>query len=194
MKHARRRVESEESFGLRDTLIWCGIPIVIVLLVRMFLFGFYVIPSGSMLNTIEPGDRVITSKLTPKVFKLQRGDVVVFKDPDHWLQQENSGRFGGKPVTVNGVAIDETSYIRSGVDPSSFAFSEKVTAGHVFVMGDNRANSADSRYHQDDSSHGLVPVSDVVGVGLVKYWPLNHISTLDAHHDVFKDVPEGSAD
>ena len=41
MKHARRRVESEESFGLRDTLIWCGIPIVIVLLVRMFLFGFY---------------------------------------------------------------------------------------------------------------------------------------------------------
>ena len=74
MKHARRRVESEESFGLRDTLIWCGIPIVIVLLVRMFLFGFYVIPSGSMLNTIEPGDRVITSKLTPKVFKLQRGD------------------------------------------------------------------------------------------------------------------------
>lgn len=215
MKHARRRVESEESFGLRDTLIWCGIPIVIVLLVRMFLFGFYVIPSGSMLNTIEPGDRVVTSKLTPKVFKLQRGDVVVFKDPDHWLQQENSGRFGsdylikrliglpgdtvacegpGKPVTVNGVAIDETSYIRSGVDPSSFAFSEKVTAGHVFVMGDNRANSADSRYHQDDSSHGLVPVSDVVGVGLVKYWPLNHISTLDAHHDVFKDVPEGSAD
>ena len=214
MKHARRRVESEESFGLRDTLIWCGIPIVIVLLVRMFLFGFYVIPSGSMLNTIEPGDRVITSKLTPKVFKLQRGDVVVFKDPDHWLQQENSGRFGGdylikrliglpgdtvacegpgKPVTVNGVAIDETSYIRSGVDPSSFAFSEKVTAGHVFVMGDNRANSADSRYHQDDSLHGLVPVSDVVGVGLVKYWPLNHISTLDAHHDVFKDVPEGSA-
>ena len=202
MKHARRRVESEESFGLRDTLIWCGIPIVIVLLVRMFLFGFYVIPSGSMLNTIEPGDRVITSKLTPKVFKLQRGDVVVFKDPDHWLQQENSGRFGGDYLIKrliglpgdNGVAIDETSYIRSGVDPSSFAFSEKVTAGHVFVMGDNRANSADSRYHQDDSSHGLVPVSDVVGVGLVKYWPLNHISTLDAHHDVFRDVPEGSAD
>ena len=66
MKHARRRVESEESFGLRDTLIWCGIPIVIVLLVRMFLFGFYVIPSGSMLNTIEPGDRVDHQQTHPQ--------------------------------------------------------------------------------------------------------------------------------
>ncbi len=101
MKHARKRVESEESFGLRDTLIWCGIPIVIVLLVRMFLFGFYVIPSGSMLNTIEPGDRVITSKLTPKVFKLQRGDVVVFKDPDHWLQQENKAADSAATTSSN---------------------------------------------------------------------------------------------
>jgi len=215
MKHAMKSAEGNESFGWRDTLIWCGIPVVIVLLVRLFLFGFYVIPSGSMMDTIEPGDRVITSKLTPKVFKLQRGDVVVFKDPDHWLQQENSGKLGGdflikrliglpgdtvacegpgKPITINGTAIDESSYIRRGVDPSAFPFSVKVTAGHVFVMGDNRSNSADSRYHQDDSSHGLVPVSDVVGVGLVKYWPLNHISTLDSHHDVFKDVPEGTDD
>ena len=215
MKHAMKSAEGNESFGWRDTLIWCGIPVVIVLLVRLFLFGFYVIPSGSMMDTIEPGDRVITSKLTPKVFKLQRGDVVVFKDPDHWLQQENSGKLGGdflikrliglpgdtvacegpgKPITINGTAIDESSYIRHGVDPSAFPFSVKVTAGHVFVMGDNRSNSADSRYHQDDSSHGLVPVSDVVGVGLVKYWPLNHISTLDSHHDVFKDVPEGTDD
>lgn len=215
MKHAMKSAEGNESFGWRDTLIWCGIPVVIVLLVRLFLFGFYVIPSGSMMDTIEPGDRVITSKLTPKVFKLQRGDVVVFKDPDHWLQQENSGKLGGdflikrliglpgdtvacegpgKPITINGTAIDESSYIRQGVDPSAFPFNVKVTAGHVFVMGDNRSNSADSRYHQDDSSHGLVPVSDVVGVGLVKYWPLNHISTLDSHHDVFKDVPEGTDD
>lgn len=215
MKHANTSAEGSESFGWRDTLIWCGIPVIIVLLVRLFLFGFYVIPSGSMMDTIEPGDRVITSKLTPKVFKLQRGDVVVFKDPDHWLRQENSGKLGGdflikrliglpgdtvacegpgKPVTVNGTAIDESSYIRPGVDPSAFSFSVKVTTGHVFVMGDNRSNSADSRYHQDDSSHGLVPVSDVVGVGLVKYWPLNHISTLDSHHDVFKDVPEGADD
>jgi signal peptidase I len=214
MRHAENR-DADNGFNWRDTLIWCGIPVAIVLLVRMFLIGFYVIPSGSMMDTIEPGDRVITSKLTPKVFPLQRGDIVVFKDPDHWLQEENSGHLGGdylikrliglpgdtvacegpgKPITINGVAIDESSYIRPGVDPSSFAFKVKVTAGHIFVLGDNRANSADSRYHQDDSSHGLVPISDVVGVGLATYWPLNRIGLLSAHHDVFKDVPEGSTD
>ena len=214
MRHAKEENNSGDSFGLRDTLVWCGIPIIIVLLIRIFLLGFYVIPSGSMMNTIEPGDRVITSKLTPKVFDLKRGDVVVFKDPDHWLRQEDSSKLGGdylikrliglpgdtvacegpgKPITINGVAIDESAYIRPDVDPSSFAFNVTVTEGHVFVMGDNRAKSADSRYHQGDSSHGLVPISDVVGVGLAKYWPLNRIGGLDAHHEVFADVPEGGS-
>jgi signal peptidase I (EC:3.4.21.89). Serine peptidase. MEROPS family S26A len=145
----QRQKHSDDSFGLRDTLVWCGIPIIIVLLIRIFLLGFYVIPSGSMMNTIEPGDRVITSKLTPKVFDLKRGDVVVFKDPDHWLQQEDSSKLGGdylikrliglpgdtvacegpgKPITINGVAIDESAYIRPDVDPSSFAFNVTVTA------------------------------------------------------------------
>ncbi len=212
MKRVKQADETAESFGWRDTLIWCGIPVLVVILVRVFLLGFYVIPSGSMMDTIEPGDRVITSKITHKISGLKRGDVVVFKDPDNWLQEEHKGSLGGdflikrliglpgdtvacegagKPVTVNGVAIDESSYLRSGVDPSSFAFNVTVTEGHVFVMGDNRANSADSRYHQEDSSHGLVPISDVVGVALAKYWPLSSISTLDAHHEVFKDVPDG---
>lgn len=205
----------DDHFTLRDFFLWCGVPVLIVLLIRIFAVGFYEIPSRSMMDTMVPGDRVVTSKLTPKIFDLQRGDVVVFKDPNNWLNEEQSSAPGGgylikrliglpgdvveckgagQPVTINGVAINETSYIRPGVDPSAFPFSVTVTEGRVFVMGDNRANSADSRYHQDDSSHGLVPVSDVVGVGLVKYWPLNHISTLDAHHDVFRDVPEGSAD
>ena len=60
MKHAEEKNNSGESFGLRDTLVWCGIPIIVVLLIRVFLIGFYVIPSESMMNTIEPGDRVIT--------------------------------------------------------------------------------------------------------------------------------------
>ena len=137
MKHARRRVESEESFGLRDTLIWCGIPIVIVLLVRMFLFGFYVIPSGSMLNTIEPGDRVITSKLTPKVFKLQRGDEQIedvaigtgpldasFKAINRMLQMDvKLESFSLNAVTDGEDAIGEAVVKVSGPDGRSYTGS-----------------------------------------------------------------------
>ena len=149
--------------------------------------------------------------LAPKAVDLRRGDIVVFKDPANWLRNEQSnGVFGedrlikrliglpgdvvecageGSPVTINGVAVDESSYIREGVSPSSFPFRVEVTEGHVFVMGDNRSNSADSRYHQDDEENGLVPLGDIEGVALATYWPLQRIGVLDAHHDVFADVP-----
>ncbi|NMM95163.1 signal peptidase I [Bifidobacterium oedipodis] len=202
---------SDDRFTLRDFFLWCGIPVVIVLLIRIFLLGFYEIPSRSMQDTILPGDRVIASKLTPGVFDLQRGDIVVFKDPNGWLADEQSDSMlgsylikrliglpgdtvacegAGQPVTVNGVAIDESSYIRPGVDPSAIAFSVTVTEGHVFVMGDNRANSADSRYHLEDADHGLVPISDVAGTAFVTYWPLGRIGALESHHEVFDQVPD----
>lgn len=211
---ADSRKKDDNSFTLRDFFLWCGIPVLVVVLIRVFLVGFYEIPSRSMMDTIVPGDRVIASKLTPKYFDLQRGDIVVFKDPNNWLSEEQSSGLGGgflikrliglpgdvveckgagQPITINGVAVNETAYIRPGVDPSSFPFSVTVTEGHVFVMGDNRANSADSRYHQDDGDHGMVPISDVVGIGLVTYWPLNRIGMLDAHHEVFADVPDASS-
>ena len=166
----------------------------IVLLIRIFAVGFYEIPSRSMMDTTVPGDRVVTSKLTPKIFDLQRGDVVVFKDPNNWLNEEQSSAPGGGYLIKRliGLPINETSYIRPGVDPSAFPFSVTVTEGRVFVMGDNRANSADSRYHQDDGDRGLVPISDVVGVGIAKYWPLDRLGAIDDHHEVFKDVPDAS--
>ncbi len=211
--HATPADADDGRMGWRDTLIWCGIPVLIVLLIRIFLIGAYTIPSGSMLDTIQLGDRVFTSKLTPKYFNLHRGDVVVFKDPAHWLKDGGNRASGdhlikrliglpgdvvecagaGKPVTINGVDINETAYIRPGVEPSSFPFRIHVTPDHVFVMGDNRSNSADSRYHQDDGSNGLVPVGDVSGVALVTYWPLGRMGLLSGHHDVFDKVPDGTA-
>ncbi|MBT1174440.1 signal peptidase I [Bifidobacterium sp. LC6] len=213
-RHAAATTKNDDRFTLRDFFLWCGMPVLIVILVRVFLLGFYEIPSRSMMDTIVPGDRVVASKLSPKYIDLHRGDVVVFKDPNNWLSAEQSSGLGGgflikrliglpgdtveckgvgQPITINGVAINESSYIRPGVDPSAFPFSVTVTEGHVFVMGDNRANSADSRYHQDDGDHGLVPMSDIVGTGLVTYWPLDRIGTLEAHHEVFANVPDRTA-
>jgi signal peptidase I len=211
-RQSGRKRNPNSMLSWSEVLIWCGIPILIVLVVRTFLFGFYVIPSGSMLDTIHEGDRVVTTQLIPGIAKLQRGDVIVFKDPAHWLNNEMKTSLGqseylikrliglpgdtvacdgpGSPITINGVAVDESSYIRPGSDPSIISFKVKVSAGHVFVLGDNRGNSSDSRYHQDDGESGLVPTKDVVGVGLAIYWPIKNISTMSAHHEVFASVPD----
>ena len=95
-------------------------------------------------------------------------------------------------VYVDGKALDEP-YVNEPVhDRENFEGKITVPEGCVFVMGDNRANSADSRYHQDDGDRGLVPISDVVGVGIAKYWPLDRLGAIDDHHEVFKDVPDAS--
>lgn len=197
----------------RDMAAWVVLPVVAVLLIRIFVIGCYAIPSESMLGTIAPGDKVATLKIAPWFSRLYRGDIVVFRDPANWLADKGRDGFGGsylikrliglpgdvvecsgagQPIKVNGVAIDEHAYLRDGVAPSAFAFRVEVSSGHVFVMGDNRSNSADSRYHQDDGDHGLVPVDDVVGVAIVRYWPIGRIGTLPGHADVFAQVPDGT--
>ncbi|WP_129905692.1 signal peptidase I [Bifidobacterium pseudolongum] len=209
--HFRHRAPTPTPapFTLRDILLWCVLPVLIVLGLRLFVFGLYAIPSGSMENTIMPGDRVITTHLSPRPIALRRGDIIVFKDPANWLENEgashNSDRLikrliglpgdtvecagGGAPIVINGVPIDESAYLKPGVEPSRSAFSVTVPAGRLFVLGDNRANSADSRAHTNDGAQGLVPVDDVEGVAFVRYWPLNRMGWLSAHHDVFRDVP-----
>lgn len=209
--HFRHRAPTPTPapFTLRDILLWCVLPVLIVLGLRLFVFGLYAIPSGSMENTIMPGDRVITTHLSPRPIALRRGDIIVFKDPANWLANEgathNSDRLikrliglpgdtvecagNGAPIVINGVPIDESAYLKPGVEPSRSAFSVTVPAGRLFVLGDNRANSADSRAHTNDGAQGLVPVDDVEGVAFVRYWPFNRMGWLSAHHDVFRDVP-----
>src|SRR6185437_6170442 len=74
-------------------------------------------------------------------------------------------------ITVNGVALSESTYIFPGAVPSTMPFDVHVKAGFIWVMGDNRADSADSRYHIHDKFGGMVPISDVVGHAFVLIWP-----------------------
>ena len=74
-------------------------------------------------------------------------------------------------VTVNGIPLNETSYIFPGAAPSTITFDVHVKAGFLWVMGDNRADSADSRFHMTDKYGGMVPISDVVGHAFVLIWP-----------------------
>jgi len=74
-------------------------------------------------------------------------------------------------ITVNGVPLDETGYLFPGAQPSAIRFDVTVKPGRIWVMGDNRGDSADSRYHMTGGSDGTVPISDVVGHAFVLIWP-----------------------
>jgi signal peptidase I len=76
-------------------------------------------------------------------------------------------------VTVNGVPLNERSYIQKGTSPSDRTFDVKVPQGRLWVMGDNRSNSEDSRFHQRLRGHGTIPADDVVGKVWAIVWPLN---------------------
>jgi signal peptidase I len=74
-------------------------------------------------------------------------------------------------VTVNGVPLDEGSYVYPGNTPSAFSFKTTVPAGYVWVMGDHRGDSEDSRYHTDELGGGAVPENEVVGRAFLVIWP-----------------------
>ena len=108
---------------------------------------------------------------------------------DHVKCCDDKGR-----VTVNGVPLHERGYLPPGVRPSDQHFDVRVPAGHLWVMGDNRASSSDSRAHTA-LGNGFVPVDDVVGKVFVVVWPLDHAAAL-SRPDTFDavDSAEASAD
>ncbi|MDH6181427.1 signal peptidase I [Microbacteriaceae bacterium SG_E_30_P1] len=93
-------------------------------------------------------------------------------------------------ISVNGVPLDEP-YITlpDGADKATRDdFEVTVPEGHLWVMGDNRYNSADSSYHRNDPTGGFVPIENVVGRALVVSWPVNHWTWLDNYPLTFADV------
>ncbi|MGK3952682.1 signal peptidase I [Microbacterium sp. I2] len=96
-------------------------------------------------------------------------------------------------ITVNGVPIDESAYIQvpSGESAASRdPFDVVVPEESLWVLGDNRYSSKDSRYNTDQPGKGFVPMENVVGRAFLVTWPLDRFGLLDFHHDVFSGVPQ----
>lgn len=91
-------------------------------------------------------------------------------------------------VSVNGVSIDEP-YVIDGAVPSVKTFDKVVPDGMLFVMGDNRPNSADSRYNEGNPGGGFVPLENVVGVANSIIWPIDRWSVLRNPGSTFEQVP-----
>lgn len=131
---------------------------------------------------------------------LQRGLIFLGLQPDP-AEQHLIKRIIGLPgdrveccddggmLKVNGTPIDEP-YVHPGVAPSDFEFDVTVPQDSLWVMGDNRNRSADSRYHMDGAQQGFVPVDSVTGRAELRVWPLNAFGQVNNNRDVFKNVPE----
>ncbi|MDP3971602.1 MAG: signal peptidase I [Candidatus Nanopelagicales bacterium] len=186
--------------------------LVLSVVMRTFFVQAFYVPSQSMEDTLLPNDRILASKISTRLSGVDRGEVVVFKDPGGWLTTpklspnpvqsvleflgllpSSSGDDLVKRVigvagdrvqccdpqgriVLNGVSLDEP-YIKPGVRTDQVEFDVIVPPDNVFVMGDNRAESADSRYHLQ-ANDGGVPVGNVVGRVILKIWPLSQISTI----------------
>jgi len=162
------------------------VAVVIALIVRYFLIEPYRIPTGSMLPTIQLNDMVLANKLVYKTgHDPKYNDIVVFKDPDGEYPQliKRVIATGGQTVNlVDGhVEVDGKKLVEPYThgEPSNplpgypdITFPYKVPQGDIWVMGDNRTNSADSR------AFGAVPISTVYGRAWWTYWPLGHFGAL----------------
>ena len=201
---------------LKELPILVVVALVVSLFIKSFLVQFFYIPSGSMENTLQIKDRVAVNKLPFLSKNIERGDVVVFRDPDNWLPEiidystnqyvtkaksalvavgvlPNPAKqylvkrvigVGGDRVicctkdgnlSVNDVEIIEP-YIFAGNKPSEMKFDVTVPKGKLWVMGDHRGASADSRYHQEDINNGFVPESKVTGRVVGVIWPFKNIT------------------
>ena len=162
---------------IKEWIITILTAIVLVIIIRAFILDSRVVPTPSMVPTIQCGDRLFVEKVTHRFKGLQRGDVIVFVPPEQSrLEDDLIKRLIGLPgdtveirdgkVYVNNQALEEP-YL---AEPIQYEYSlVKVPEGKLFVLGDNRNRSYDSH------EWGFADLDSVKGKALFTYWPFNRL-------------------
>ena len=194
-------VDRKSSLGclveIVETLV---LTLIIFFVIQNFIAQPYQVQQNSMERTLEPGQYVLVDKLSPRWDTYGRGDVVVFNPPETWTSDKTPfiKRVIGLPgdtvevrddgnVYVNNVMLDEPYTYRNdeGVNEPTEASPDQllwvVPEGQLFVMGDHRQKSADSRVF------GPIAIDDVIGRAFLRYWPINTLGILDT--PTYPDVP-----
>ncbi len=186
-RYRKRNSTKRNSF---EWLIILGAAFLAALIIRGLLFQAFYIPSSSMENTLMIGDRVLVNKVSYHMHSVHRGDIVVFQKPKTAQAQRCYSEPGiqdlikrviGLPgdkiemsdgtVQINGARLVEP-YIRAGSAPGDAIPQQVIPQGSVFVMGDNREVSRDSR------CAGPIPKKDIVGRAFIIMWPPSSLKIL----------------
>lgn len=171
--------DGKGGFMLREILESVVIAVVLAILIKLFLFQNFAIPSGSMEPTLYSGDYIGVNKIIYKLSEPKRGDVIVFKYPID-PKREFVKRLIGLPgetiqIRDNRVFIDnkiiEQPFLPVGLNYPNYG-PFKIPSGKYFMMGDNRPHSNDSR------SWGTVPQNNIIGKAIFIYWPVKRMQVL----------------
>ena len=177
-KQSLRETRKWHYFCL-DLLETVLVALALALVIRKFVIQTSLVPTGSMIPTLMIRDRLFVNKFIYDFRSPKRGDIVVFKSP-HDDGKDYVKRCVGLPgetveVRSGRIYVNEKELIIAGVtilfDRSQFG-PVTIPPGHYFMMGDNRANSQDSRYW------GTVPEKDLLGKALFTFWPLKRMRVL----------------
>jgi signal peptidase I len=176
-----RRPPRKKSGGALEYLVILLVSFALVFgFVRPFVMEAFWIPSGSMIPTLEIGDRVLVNKFIYRFTEPKRGDIIVFEsvdNPDEDLIKLVVGLPGDTVAVRRGHLLlngerQREPYVNKKLPDRSFYAKTKVPKGHVFVMGDNRGNSADSRVF------GPLPEKNIEGEAFLRFWPPHRIGLL----------------
>lgn len=166
---------------LGELVLMVGLAFLLATAIRTFIVQPYVVPTGSMIPTIEIGDRVIANKFVYRFEEPEPGDIVVLDDPTGSVPTliKRVVAVGGQTVdlvdgqvTVDGTALDEPYTHGLPSEPQTVSMPYEVPEGSVWLMGDYRTNSQDSRFF------GAVPLEKIRGEAIFRFWPIDRIGTL----------------